>query len=235
MKKKLLLIAACAMALNAPVQAKMSHKAQTIAALSAAGLGLLSMGVTGKYWYDNAQKLENANLSAVERQELNTALSNYKAIFAASSVATVGAAAYAMSQGCAWKDENKREAKEKRRKAKVVKKERNRRNLYRKLPGGAGYMNGTLEEEWQRLVKRKKELHNLEKQHDRSASKHWKKWTIHRAYDMAKIAKKTNGYTRFKGLSMYEKYLMLLEFNHGRKVHVDIVEIERLRNLDDKK
>jgi len=106
MKKKLLLIAACAMALNAPVQAA-THKTKTIASSVVAVLGAIGMGITGKYWHDNAQKLENANLSAAQRQELNNALSNYKALFAASSVATVGAAAYAIGEGLAWKKENK--------------------------------------------------------------------------------------------------------------------------------
>jgi len=96
MKKKLLIIAACAMALNAPVQAEMSHKTKTIASSVVAVLGAIGMGVTGKYWHDNTQKLENTDLSAAEREELNKVISKYQTAFVGVSVFTAGATAFAI-------------------------------------------------------------------------------------------------------------------------------------------
>jgi len=107
MKKKLLLIAACLMALNAPVQAKMSHKTKTIASSIVAGLGLIGMGISAKYCHDSAQNLENDELSKQERKQAHKTFANSQSALVATSLITLGASTYAITQGLAWKKENR--------------------------------------------------------------------------------------------------------------------------------
>jgi len=120
MRKRILLVAACAVFAGTPAQTEafLSNKTGTWVGAGLTAASLLAAIGSGVKWKQCANDMNNAQLSAAEREEAQANLGTYQAICAGSSVAAFASGAYTV--GC-WRGWSKEEEEEKKT-AKAIKK-----------------------------------------------------------------------------------------------------------------